>query len=623
MKSIKKYIYIKIVNAIIFVVLLTILLLNIFQSSYLKITKFFLNSYNSTLTNQIEYLFNTNINYIQSYANDNILVDYFNNKNNQLVETNQNEDNQDETQENTIIMKDSSKEKVEARLLILKQTIFMIDNIILVNKEGIKLFSLLNLKKNDFSNTEYYKSIMNGVNYGFKDNIINVEDNKKNFTIAVPVRNQNSDILGIIIVNFNYNIFINNYLENIKFFNKNYNFILNEDDKIIFYYKIKQKEHIELSEIIDPKKADFILDSYEYKMKKGILNYKKNNDFSLIKISHIDNINWSVISTIDINEIFLPIKINIIYTCILFLIFVTILILYQNSFINKIVNDISINIRILKELNQGNININIIQNKKENHYMADLTNVIKDTKIFINKNVNSKNFIIDKLETYNLNLFKITQELNYFLSKKLKKIEEIEDIVKSSLMNLPNKNKFEFKDKFNNLDNTVKNAVELISEIFKMLEKTNQNTFVLQEISSNTNMLALNASIEASNAKDIGKDAGKGFTVVATQIRKLSNDSQEITSRMHDLSLKGSELCKNLSNLFVNTESNIKEVNDATKDIPNFIININENINKVKDELNIFKVIVSSTEGYYKNLDDNFKDLNEYLVGINDADNEE
>ncbi len=90
----------------------------------------------------------------------------------------------------------------------------------------------------------------------------------------------------------------------------------------------------------------------------------------------------------------------------------------------------------------------------------------------------------------------------------------------------------------------------------------------VQSISGQTNMLGLNASIEAARAGEFGR----GFSVVAEEIRKLANSSSE----------------------------SIKKIDDVLKAIIDSIENINGNIKEgnviFKEQVNSFSQIISSIE---------------------------
>ena len=66
-------------------------------------------------------------------------------------------------------------------------------------------------------------------------------------------------------------------------------------------------------------------------------------------------------------------------------------------------------------------------------------------------------------------------------------------------------------------------AGEIMEGVSEETEKINELVNVIKSVASQTNLLSLNASIEAARAGDLGK----GFSVVANEIKKLAENTQQ------------------------------------------------------------------------------------------------
>ncbi len=138
-----------------------------------------------------------------------------------------------------------------------------------------------------------------------------------------------------------------------------------------------------------------------------------------------------------------------------------------------------------------------------------------------------------------------------------------------------------------------KETYDTSERIFSVVEKLTNTTkdiglFVesIENIAEQTNLLALNAAIEAARAGE----AGKGFAVVADEVRKLADESrkstEEISALMESIqeesiaAINSMEIMRKVSqeqNLAVN------ETNNAFNDIANAIDSIVEKINIVNE----------------------------------------
>lgn len=132
-----------------------------------------------------------------------------------------------------------------------------------------------------------------------------------------------------------------------------------------------------------------------------------------------------------------------------------------------------------------------------------------------------------------------------------------------------------------------------LSELDKYMSQMNSIIDIINEITSQTSLLALNASIEAARAGE----AGKGFAVVATEISHMADQTQNATVEITGL---------------------IKNVSDAIVKV----IDVSENmIDMIKGQKDVtgaaadsFRIIDDNSENVYVNsekLSDSVKELEE------------
>lgn len=146
--------------------------------------------------------------------------------------------------------------------------------------------------------------------------------------------------------------------------------------------------------------------------------------------------------------------------------------------------------------------------------------------------------------------------------------------------------------------NTVASGMVISKELFDISEevnKTNKETFrlsnVLKEktnevisindmmasISEQTNLLALNAAIEAARVGE----AGRGFNVVAEEIRKLAEQSQEFSNNINSIVNQLYEETNNMVN-YITVINEKNEIQNSKVKETNTLL---ENINNASEEI--------------------------------------
>ena len=134
------------------------------------------------------------------------------------------------------------------------------------------------------------------------------------------------------------------------------------------------------------------------------------------------------------------------------------------------------------------------------------------------------------------------------------------------------------------LVNKVNESVESGNAVTKQLSllnddmaKMNSIVDIITEITSQTSLLALNASIEAARAGE----AGRGFAVVASEISKMADETQNATVKITDMITNISDVIKNVVDVTGQMVEMIKEEDAATKETAASFSIIENNTGKI------------------------------------------
>lgn len=164
-------------------------------------------------------------------------------------------------------------------------------------------------------------------------------------------------------------------------------------------------------------------------------------------------------------------------------------------------------------------------------------------------------------------------------------------------------------DELKNISREVKSAVLTIAkqtiETNESAQKIKEASDFISEIASETNLLALNASIEAARAGD----AGKGFSVVATQIQKLAEQTNNASGSIDAI----------IQTLIQNSEMVVGTMNEVQEIIETQSIHIDNTeitVSEVMDEINNSIESIRSIKEKTRELEQSRKQIIEIISSL-------
>jgi methyl-accepting chemotaxis protein len=233
---------------------------------------------------------------------------------------------------------------------------------------------------------------------------------------------------------------------------------------------------------------------------------------------------------------------------------------------------------------------------------TNTTVLLKETES-LNRNVTDNVTVIEEI-TANIS------SINNQITEQAAMVEESTASITEMMSSLESMDKITVKkgEAVDKLVAVAGNGAEILSEMadgFKLgvvekIEGISEMANTIQQISSQTNLLSMNAAIEAAHAGD----AGKGFAVVADEIRKLADTSAKssanITRIIKEISNGVSETevkTKMSSKAFDTINTEIRETKQAFDEIASSTRELTAGGKQILDAMSILQDVTISVKG--------------------------
>ncbi|GAA0784160.1 methyl-accepting chemotaxis protein [Hathewaya limosa] len=470
--------------------------------------------------------------------------------------------------------------------------------------------SLNEFNKSDKNMNWFYETIEKGKGY-WTDPYFEKDTNKDVISYLKPIIKENK-ILAVIGIDVDFNNF-KQIVRGTKLYDSGTAYLLNRKLNFIIHEKFTIKDNLATS-------WGGVLKNICNDIKQNKNGFYEINEGSKKYLNCYNKLNngYIFMASVDKREVFKPVRSligAIIVADIVCIILTVIASLYSSKKLSDPIEKMTkyINVRARLDLTEEIQDKYKVKNKDEigeintalDNFSKELREIIlkiKDETNITNKSAAEVNIIIGDMSSSLLQTSATIQELSIgtqkqsqmahegvekleVLSKDLDDmIQDTESVEKSSneIKGANTKGKDSVKDLVFKFDISGEVFKQLNQEVNILLSKSKfikDVVIVIEQVTKQTKLLSLNAAIEAARA---GED-GKGFRVVAEEIKKLSDQTHESTDKIK-------KIMEEIENQIISIKDNMEKGNVSLEDSKYAVeevknsFNIIENTEKVVDD---------------------------------------
>lgn len=186
-------------------------------------------------------------------------------------------------------------------------------------------------------------------------------------------------------------------------------------------------------------------------------------------------------------------------------------------------------------------------------------------------------------------------------------MEQVVNLIEASVVhaNISSEELVEVVETTNKMASLSAQVEKVLGEFKVEFENVKNETGTIEGISSRTNLLALNASIEAVRAGE----AGKGFAVVASEIRELSSGTQTSSNRIMSALAHLEETSEKMLEAITETVELIQANIDKVSSVERSVTDITNDATALGANIKIVDSAVKEVEASNRTLADNMQQV--------------